>query len=351
LSLILALCLKNTEMKDLNEPGVQCCKENGVSIKCLGMCSGDLNDDTKKHEIKQANNRELKQIGRCEKHLDTIRVCQEFTKDETIDDQFDTKKEFNSSKQDISTKLDNLIGRQEQGQGKRRPGKKRRLRNRNPKECKDISSKCSKQKRKCGKRKFVTKRCQKTCGICQSANLRRQRPVTDTSETAVLECKDKSSRCARQQQNCRKSKFVNQRCQKTCGACQSSNLRRQRPVTDTSETALLECKDISSRCAKQKSNCGKSKFVSKRCQKTCGICHDEDDDDYEDDEDFDADNFSDVTYPDTDDTYHSMYDAESRSIPEKDSLETTSTEMNEDGSDSQENPITDEASDPYDYSY
>ena len=25
--------------------------------------------------------------------------------------------------------------------------------------------------------------------------------------------------------------------------------------------------------------------------------------------------------------------------------------MNEDGSDSQENPITDEASDPYDYSY
>ena len=53
---------------------------------------------------------------------------------------------------------------------------------------------------------------------------------------------------------------------------ESANLRRQRPVTDTSETALLECKDISSRCAKQKSNCGKSKFVSKRCQKTCGIC-------------------------------------------------------------------------------
>ena len=53
---------------------------------------------------------------------------------------------------------------------------------------------------------------------------------------------------------------------------ESSNPRRQRPVTDTSETALLECKDISSKCAKQKSNCGKSKFVTKRCQKTCGIC-------------------------------------------------------------------------------
>ena len=67
-------------MKDLNEPRMQCCKENGVPIKCLGMCSGDLNDDTKKHETKHANHRELKRIGRCEKHLNAIRVCQEFTK-------------------------------------------------------------------------------------------------------------------------------------------------------------------------------------------------------------------------------------------------------------------------------
>ena len=36
---------------------------------------------------------------------------------------------------------------------------------------------------------------------------------------------------------------------------------------------------------------------------------DEDDDDNEGEEDFDEDNLSDVTYPVTDDTYHSMYDA------------------------------------------
>ena len=67
-------------MKVLNDSGRQCCKENGVPIKCLGMCSGDLNDDTKNYEIKQANHRELKQIGSCEKHLNVIIVCQEFTK-------------------------------------------------------------------------------------------------------------------------------------------------------------------------------------------------------------------------------------------------------------------------------
>ena len=67
-------------MKVLNEPARQCCKENGVPIKCLGMCSGHLNDDTESLEMKQANRRELKQIGSCEKHLDSIRVCQEFTK-------------------------------------------------------------------------------------------------------------------------------------------------------------------------------------------------------------------------------------------------------------------------------
>ena len=50
------------DMKVLNDSGRQCCKENGVPIKCLGMCSG------------------LKQIGSCEKHLDEIRNCQELTK-------------------------------------------------------------------------------------------------------------------------------------------------------------------------------------------------------------------------------------------------------------------------------
>jgi len=50
----------------------------------------------------------LKQIGSCEKHLDEIRNCQEFTKDKTSDDQFITKNEFNSFKQDIVSKIDNL---------------------------------------------------------------------------------------------------------------------------------------------------------------------------------------------------------------------------------------------------
>ena len=70
--------------------------------------------------------------------------------------------------------------------------------------------------------------------------------------------------------------------------------------------SFLECEDKSSRCAKQKRNCGKSKFVTKRCQKTCGVCNefnlitgkpkyyslfpdDEEDDDNEDDEDFEGD--------------------------------------------------------------
>ena len=53
---------------------------------------------------------------------------------------------------------------------------------------------------------------------------------------------------------------------------ESLNLQRPIPVTGTSETTFLECKDISVKCPKQKSNCRRSKFVFKRCQKTCGAC-------------------------------------------------------------------------------
>ena len=35
-----------------------------------------------------------------------------------------------------------------------------------PTVCEDISSKCTKLKKLCNKNPFVTKRCQKTCGIC-----------------------------------------------------------------------------------------------------------------------------------------------------------------------------------------
>merc|ERR1712224_629860 len=84
--------------------------------------------------------------------------------------------------------------RQRQRRGKKRQGKKQPLQTKNTKECKDISSKCAKQKRNCGNPRFLArnnKRCQrmvKRCGACQSSNLQRQLPDTATSETAFSEC-------------------------------------------------------------------------------------------------------------------------------------------------------------------
>ena len=68
------------EMRVLNDPGRQCCKEHGVPIKCFGMCSGHQNDDKKNHDMRQANYLKLKQIGSCKKHLNAIRICQNLTK-------------------------------------------------------------------------------------------------------------------------------------------------------------------------------------------------------------------------------------------------------------------------------
>ena len=67
-------------MNVLNDPGEQCCKENGVPVKCIGMCSDHLNDDKKNHVMKQANDQKLIQMGSCKKHWNAIRTCQKLTK-------------------------------------------------------------------------------------------------------------------------------------------------------------------------------------------------------------------------------------------------------------------------------
>ena len=68
-------------MNVLNDPRKQCCKENGVPVKCIGMCSGHLNDDNDVGwHSKQGNRKKLNKIRSCKKHWNAIRICQNLTK-------------------------------------------------------------------------------------------------------------------------------------------------------------------------------------------------------------------------------------------------------------------------------
>jgi len=55
----------------LNDPGEQCCKDDGVPSKCLGMCNRHFNDDKKDHVMKDE----------CKKVWNEIKNCQDLTKE------------------------------------------------------------------------------------------------------------------------------------------------------------------------------------------------------------------------------------------------------------------------------
>ena len=57
-------------MNVLNDPGEQCCKDDGVPSKCLGMCNRPFNDDNKDHVMKDE----------CKKVWNEIKNCQDLTK-------------------------------------------------------------------------------------------------------------------------------------------------------------------------------------------------------------------------------------------------------------------------------
>ena len=111
--------------------------------------------------------------------------------------------------------------------------------------CRDQTRRCTRWKTRC-KNPYVQRRCKKTCGLCNSST-----------------CKDqlRGSNCQKLKGRCTTSTYTKTYCKKTCGLCTSSN-------------GNGNCKDKlrGNRCRRLRRRCRRSRYVQKNCKKTCGRC-------------------------------------------------------------------------------
>ena len=112
--------------------------------------------------------------------------------------------------------------------------------------CEDLSTKCKDLKTYCGKNDYVTKRCKKTCGTC--------------SKLICFQILQYQRFWWIQMDNCN---FLQ---------CSSAELTTEAPSTNNPPTTTETCEDMSPNCNKYKKNCGTNSYVTKHCQKTCGVC-------------------------------------------------------------------------------
>ena len=54
--------------------------------------------------------------------------------------------------------------------------------------------------------------------------------------------------------------------------CFSAELTPEAPSSTDPQTTTETCEDMSPNCNKFKKHCGGNSYVSKHCQKTCGVC-------------------------------------------------------------------------------